>query len=232
LLLLLVLGVLIARGRQLRLSQALTVLLSVYAGLYASRNIPVASILLTTIVAPLFPGISAFRDFAGRMAKVESELRGHLWPVVAVLLTGVLVANGGRVGSDQLVKAHFDPNRMPVDAVSFLRDQHLISPILSPDYWGGYLIYQLYPHNSVVIDDRHDLYGEAFLRSYLTMIHVEPGWENFVSLHGDCILLPRKSALAAILGKTAEWRSIYSDDVAIVFVPSAKKQDQAPALKP
>lgn len=220
LLLLLVVGVVIVRGRQLRLSQALAILLAIYSGLYASRNIPIASILLTMIIAPLFPRISSFRGFTGRMAKVESELRGHLWPLVAVLLTGVIVANSGRVGSKQLVSAHFDPSRMPVGAVSFLRDQHIEGPILGPDYWGGYLIYELYPRNRVVIDDRHDLYGENFLRSYLSMIHVEPGWENFLLLHRDCVLLPRKSALAAILAKTAEWQSVYSDDVAIVFLPS------------
>ena len=220
LLLLLVVGALIVRGRQVRLSQALTVLLAVYAGLYASRNIPVASILLTMIAAPLFPGIRGLQGFAGRMAKIESRLKGHLWPLVAVLVTGVLVANHGRIGSNQLVNGHFDPNRMPVQAVLFVQDRHAICPIFSPDYWGGYLIYELYPHNRVVIDDRHDLYGERFLRSYLTTMHVEPGWENFLRVHGECMLLPRKSALAAILAKTAEWQTVHSDDVAIVFMPA------------
>ena len=230
LLLLSVLGVLVVRGRELRASQALTILLAVYAGLYASRNIPVASILLTMIAVPLFPGIRGSRAFTGRMAKVESELRGHLWPLLAVVLTGVLVANDGRMGSKQLIDAHFDPNRMPVGAVSFVRDRHVKCSVLSPDYWGGYLIYELYPRNSVVIDDRHDLYGERFLRSYLTMMHVEPGWEDILRSHGECVLLPRRSALAAIVGKTAEWQRVYSDDVATVFVPAERRTDSEPEL--
>lgn len=225
LLLLLVMSVLVVRGRQLRASQVLTILLAVYAGLYASRNIPIASILLTMIAAPLFPRIGHLRGFADRMAKVEVELRGHLWPLLAIVVTGVLVADGGRAGSRQLVNARFDPIRMPVQAVSFLRDQHIHGAILSPDYWGGYLIYELYPHNSVVIDDRHDLYGEGFLRSYLTMMHLDPGWETFLKSHGDHVLLPAKSALAAILGKTPEWQVVYSDDVAIVFVPAVPGMD-------
>ena len=53
-------------------------------------------------------------------------------------------------------------------------------PILSPDYWGGYLIYRLYPAVRVVVDDRHDLYGAEFLKSYLRMVHVEQGWEEFL----------------------------------------------------
>jgi len=229
-LLLSVVGVLVVRGRDLRMSQGLTILLAVYAGLYASRNIPVASILFTMIAAPLFPGIRSFRGFTGRMAKVESGLRGHLWPLLAVVLTGILAANDGQVGPKRLMNAHFAPNRMPVGAVLFMQDRHTKCPILSPDYWGGYLIYRLYPHNSVVVDDRHDLYGERFLRSYLTMMHVEPGWEDFLRSHGDCVLLPRKSALAAIVGKTPEWQSVYSDDVAVVFVPAERKTDSEPEL--
>jgi hypothetical protein len=229
-LLLLALAVFMVRGRQLRVSQALMILFAVYAGLYASRNIPVASILLTMIAAPMFPGMPNFRGFASRMEKVESKLKGHFLPLLVVVVTAVLVANDGRVGSNQLVKAQFDSNRMPGEAVSFLRDQRAEGSILSPDYWGGYLIYRLYPHNRVVIDDRHDLYGERFLRSYLTMMHVEPGWENFLRSHGDWVLLPRRSALAAILGKTAEWQTVYSDDVAIVFVAAEQRTDSNRAL--
>ena len=227
-LLLLSLAILMVRGRKLRLSGALLVLFSVYAALYASRNIPVSSILLVLIVGPLVSGLKT-SGFAERMTVIDSELRGHLWTAVAAVATLMIAANGGRVGSSQWMDAHFDPGRMPVDAVTFLQQQDIRSPIFTPDYWGGYLIYRLYPHNQVVVDDRHDFYGENFLRSYRTALHLEPGWETF--LRGkDCLLLPRRSALASILLKMPEWKTLYSDDLAIVFVPAPEmaEADRAP----
>ena len=40
-------------------------------------------------------------------------------------------------------------------------------PIFCPDLWGGYLIYRLYPQTEVLVDDRHDLYGDQFFKDYL-----------------------------------------------------------------
>ena len=117
------------------------------------------------------------------------------------------------------MNAHFDPKRMPVEAVNYLEKYEVKGPVLSPDYWGGYLIYRLYPRTRVVVDDRHDLYGEQFFKSYLKMVHGERGWEEFVDTHEiSCALLPRDGALANLLTQTEGWRSIYTDDVAIVFV--------------
>jgi len=76
----------------------------------------------------------------------------------------------------------------------------------------------------VVIDDRHDFYGEDFLRIYLTAIHLEPGWEVFLR-RSDCLLLPKRSALTAILRKTPEWKTLYSDDVAMVWVRFRERED-------
>jgi hypothetical protein len=93
-------------------------------------------------------------------------------------------------------------------------------PIVSPDSWGGYLIYRLYPRVRMVVDDRHDFYGEEFLKSYLRMVHVEPGWQDFLQQHDvGCIVLPKDSALANILLETPEWQPVYSDAVAVVFKP-------------
>src|SRR5205807_3399410 len=95
------------------------------------------------------------------------------------------------------------------------------SAVLTPDYWGGYVIYWLYPHRLAAVDDRHDLYGENFLKSYLKMMHVEPGWDDLLREYEiHCVLVPRGSALSNILGEMNEWQSIYADDVAIVFVRS------------
>ena len=145
---------------------------------------------------------------------VDSTLRGHLWPIVATIATFVIATNGGRLASTVLMDAHFDPQRMPAEAVNFV-ERAQIRGVFSPDYWGGYLIYRLYPQRKVTIDDRHDFYGEGFLQLYLMTIHVEPGWEDF--LKGRSCLLPRKSALSAILSRTPEWKAVYSDDVAVVF---------------
>jgi hypothetical protein len=221
------------------LSNFLIILFAVYSGLYAARNIPVASILLILIVAPwlsdAFQSASEklarlnFTDstpatskssFFQRMQMVDINLRGHLWPVVAVLLTGWIVANHGQLGSKRLIDAHFDPKRFPAAAVDYIQQHRVEGPLFAPDAWGGYLIYRLYPQDKVVIDDRHDFYGEEFLRPYLKTIHVEPDWQSFLLQHpANALVIPKPSALANILLETPHWRPIYSDEVVIVFVP-------------
>jgi len=217
-LLLITVAVLVTRGRELRLSQGLTVLFAVYAGLYASRNIPVSSILLVMVVGPLLPSAGFGREFFRRMTAVEAGLRGHVWAIAAVVVTLLIAVNGGRVEASVLMDAHFDSRRMPVRAVDYLQKSGLKGPVLSPDYWGGYLIYRLYPETRVVVDDRHDFYGDEFFESYLKMMHVERGWEEFLNLHETSfVLLPKDAALGSML-ETKGWKVIYSDDVAIGFV--------------
>src|SRR3974390_435790 len=217
-LLLFCVAVLLTRRRAFGVSEGLTVLFAIYGGLYASRNIPVSSILLVMIVAPVTPGVPVARSFLRRMGAVEYQMRGHLWPILAAAVTFGIAANGGRLGANSVMDAHFDARRMPVAAVNDLEKHQWTSAVLSPDYWGGYLIYRLHPAMQVVVDDRHDLYGDEFLKSYLKMMHVERGWDEFLrSQKVSCVLLPRDAALANVLVESHEWRSIYADDVAIVF---------------
>jgi uncharacterized membrane protein len=231
LLLLIAVAVLAVCGRKLRLSGILLVLFAVYSGLYSSRNIPVSSVLLVLTVGPLLPALNSWR-FAQRMGTVDSRLRGHLWPVLAAFAVLLIASNGGRVGSALWMDAHFDPARMPVGAVNYLEQNRVRSAVFSPDYWGGYLIYRLYPRNPVIIDDRHDFYGEFYLRPYLKFIHAEAGWNEFLKVHYlTCMVLPRNAALAVLLSETPGWKAVYSDDVAIVFTRTDQKMedtDRAP----
>ncbi|MGP0020924.1 MAG: hypothetical protein ACLPHP_20315 [Candidatus Sulfotelmatobacter sp.] len=230
-LLLIAVAALAAHGRKLRLSEIFLVLFAVYAGLYASRNIPVSSMLLVLMVGPLLPSLKSSLKpwgFVRRMSAVDSRLRGHFWVIFATAAVLLIAANGGRVGLGQWMNAHFDPGRMPVGAVNFLEHSDVHAPVLSPDYWGGYLIYRLYPHNRVVIDDRHDFYGETFLKLYLKMIHVEPGWDEFFKIHQvGCLLLPRDAALTTVISVTPGWQPVYSDQVAIVFMRTGMGQEDA-----
>ena len=222
-LLLIALAGLAARGRQLRMSEGLTVLLVAYAGLYASRNIPVSSVLLVMLLGPLISNAAGGGGFFQRMATVESGMRGHAWPVLALVGTLVIAINGGRIGSSQAMDAHFDPKRMPVEAVNYLEKSRVSGPVLSPDFWGGYLIYRLYPKMQVVVDDRHDLFGDEFFKSYLKMVHAEPGWDGFLREHpSSYVLVPKQSALASVFMESHAWRVIYSDDVAIALMRRAE----------
>jgi len=229
-LLLLTLAALASKRREVSLRQGLLVLFAVYAGLYATRNIPVSSLLLVLVIGPWLSDAMdtlaakrrgvASTDFLHRMQTIELSLRGHLWPLAAIGLICWIAAHGGSLGATPLMDAHFGEKRFPVAAVDYLEKQNGNGPIVSMDYWGGYLIYRLYPRVRMVVDDRHDFYGEKFLKSYLKMVHVEPGWDEFLQQHpAQCVLVPRDSALANILGETPGWQPIYSDDVAIAFVP-------------
>jgi hypothetical protein len=225
----------------IRMSQTLVVLFAVFSGLYSSRNIPVSSLLLILIIGPwLSKAMAGLADlltartrtpaqFLNRMQTIELSLRSHLWPIAATLLCCWIVAHAGKLGPAPLMDAHFDAKRFPVQAVNALEQQHVPGPLLGPDYWGGYLIYRLYPRlRAVVVDDRHDLYGDDFLKSYLKMVHVEPGWQDFLQQHQPrCVLVPKDSALANILTETSGWKPIYTDDVAVAFVPAPEPPPQA-----
>jgi hypothetical protein len=233
--------------KKLRLSHLLVVLLAVYAGFYSSRNLPVSSMLLVLIVGPMLwenftsledkPGawqwvrrctvrISSFSD---RMGAQEMQLRGHLWPVVSVVFAFAICLQGGWLGSRQLIRAQFDPQKVPVAAVSFLQGefegkQPGTEPVFSTDAWGGYLIYRMnpgrmYPERKVVVDDRHDLYGSGRIRQYLILTQAEPGWQSVLEQWQiRTALLPADSTLANLLRELPrEWRVAYEDKVAAVF---------------
>lgn len=219
-LLLITVVALAARVRRLRASELLVLLFSIYSGLYAARNIPVASILLVMVIGPSVCTGSAVGLFS-RVGLLQSSLRGHGWPVIATVLTLAVAAGGGRVGAARLIDAHFDPQRMPVGAVDYLAQHDPGGTVLSPDFWGGYLVYRLYPREQVVVDDRHDLYGEAFFKSYLKMYRGEAGWQEFLQKHrSGCLIFPPAAAITSLLRESPGWKPVYEDDVAIIFIPA------------
>jgi hypothetical protein len=242
---------------QLRLSHLLVVLLATYAAFYSARNLPVSSMLLVLIAGPILwanfasladsPGAwqwlrrcaAGISNFSDRMGEQEMELRGHLWPVVSVAAALAICLQGGWLGARQWIHAGFDPEKVPVAAVTFLLQENLkeppiTTPVFSTDAWGGYLIYRMnpermnpgrmnpgrmYPERKVVVDDRHDLYGSERIRQYMILTQVEPGWQQVLEENQiRTALLPADSTLANMLRELPhDWRLAYEDKVAVVF---------------
>jgi hypothetical protein len=235
-LLLVTIAALASARRKPRPVQLLVILLAAYSGLYASRNLPVSSLLLTLIVAPLLSEtvenadgnaelsprlrdlLSRLHNFSARMEKLELGFQGHLWVVFACTVGLWACLHAGRLGRVQLINAYFDDKRFPVEAVDVIAKRDVRAPIFCPDQWGGYLIYRLYPQTNVFVDDRHDLYGDQFFKKYLKVIFIQPGWSEVLEeQHVDWVLVEKNSTLGTMLGLTSGWKLVHEDGTAVLF---------------
>jgi hypothetical protein len=221
LLLLATLVVMVARAREVRPSQLLVALFATYSGLYAARAIPTSALLLSMVLGPLVKAGPS--RLARELREMELRQRGHLWAIAAVTATAAIALHGGRFAGFPVMNARFDPHHMPVAAVEFIKTSTITEPIFAPDAWGGYLIYELYPARHVVLDDRFDLFGDTFMKSYMRTMAVQRGWEQLLHASAPaCIVLRPDDALTNILKATREWKTVYSDDVAVVLVPARR----------
>ena len=222
--------------RRLPLERLLVLLLAAYSGLYATRNLPVSSLLIVLIIAPQLSEtiFEAGKDasiaswlracfartaaFGSRMESLELRFRGHVWLVLVFVLGLWACANNGRLGSTQFINAYFDEKRYPVEAAEVIAQRGIDEPVFSLDYWGGYLIYRLYPKTKVVVDDRHDLYGDQFIRDYEKVTLVQPGWKEVLDVkHVNRVLMPAGSSLANVMKLTPAWSVVHEDGTAVLF---------------
>jgi len=143
--------------------------------------------------------------------------------VAVVMTTSVaLVLNGGRVHSKQMLAAHFDERVFPVKAAQFITQRGIHDHLFSTDTWGAYLIYSLYPGTKVYFDDRHDFYGEAFVKDYGKAISGARQWREPLDRYQvRWVLMPVDSPLASLLRENKEWRADYDDGSAIIFSRAA-----------
>jgi hypothetical protein len=159
-----------------------------------------------------------WQAITSRARQVELGFRAHGWPIAAFILGLLVCGHQGKVGDRQWMDAHFDAGHFPVQASDAILDRGLHEPIFAPDSWGGYLIYRLYPENKVFVDDRHDLYGEEFLRDYLKAIRLTSDWNVFLNdKKVNWALLPAESSLANMLEETSQWKIVYRDGTAVLL---------------
>jgi hypothetical protein len=217
-------GAVLGRDR-LTLTDWLLWLFSLQAGLYATRNIPIAAILMSMVLGPLIasgfsrvPMLEAAQGISDSMTVLDRRLRGH---GLALLLTAAsvgLVLNGGRLFSLQMMNARFDEKSFPVRAAAFLAQNRIHDHLFSTDSWGAYLIYRLYPGTRVYFDDRHDFYGEAFVKEYATTISGARTWRAPLDRHQvRWVLMPVDAPLSSLLRESPDWHAVFDDGMAIVF---------------
>lgn len=151
---------------------------------------------------------------------MDASGSGCLWLVAGILIVTLALATNR-------IEYKFDETRKPVEAVNFLKKVSLKGNMFNDDEFGDYIIYSVHPQYKVFIDSRVDMYGVDHFKDYLTMIYFEPGWENIVEKYSiNWMILDADSIFSRHLMGRNDWKLIYSDKVANIFVRNiSKNQD-------
>jgi len=233
LILLCVLGMMWAR-ELVSVTDLIILLFALHAGLYAARNIPISAILIGLALGPalaaaISPGrqeqpqwmaslLDAVHDISANMSEMERRFKYHALALIMLAGAMAIALNGGRVGSAQVLSAHFDEKEFPVAATEFIARKGIHDHMFNSDSWSGYLIYKLYPGMKVYFDDRHDFYGESFVREYLRASNATWQWREPLDRYEiKWALVGANSPLASVLKEDKGWLVQYDDGIAVVF---------------
>jgi hypothetical protein len=124
----------------------------------------------------------------------------------------------------------------PRKALEYLRQENLPGRGFNSDEIGDYMIGELWPQYHVFVDGRCDFYAGKRLKDYLIIDDLKPTWEAALEENGiGWAIVYAKQRLAVALKTHPDWRLIYSDNVAEIFVknePAYKKWiDQNPTSR-
>ncbi|MDI6801272.1 MAG: hypothetical protein QMD01_04355 [Thermodesulfovibrionales bacterium] len=217
----LMIAILAISMKSLNIIETLLTILFTYMALYSARYIPlfaiiVAPILLNqieTILADKGGRLTAFlKKRAERIASMDMRARGYLWPVLSILLVAAYTTNGK-------IDYKFDKKIKPVAAVEFLKREKIQGNMFNNDEFGDYIIYAAWPEYRVFFDGRSDMYGAKIMKEYFKIARLEPGWEDVIKKYDiNWIIYNANSPLSLFLMERRDWKLIYADKVANIFV--------------
>lgn len=220
-LLLLMIAIFALSGKALNIVELMLIILFTYMALYSARYIPLFGIIcapiLTTRSDELLKGSQGrladfFKKRAERIAAVDSVSGGYLWLAMAVLVVMVSVASGK-------IAYGFDEKVKPVAAVEFLKRERLKGNMFNNDEFGDYMIYAAWPEYRVFFDGRSDMYGAGRMKEYFKVSRVESGWKDVLKKYRmNWVIYNADSPLSRFLLADSDWRLIYADKVADIFV--------------
>jgi hypothetical protein len=133
---------------------------------------------------------------------------------IGLSLVAVVLAFPSRANLVQQVEA-----RSPVRALDYIRTHQLSGPMLNDYTYGGYLIWAA-PEYPVMMDGRTDIYEwSGFLQQYARWATVQEDPNLLLEKYDvNFCLLSTGSQMINILPLLPDWKLVYSDDIARVFV--------------
>lgn len=237
--LLLLLAVLGVSKFKLNVIETLLISLFTYMSLYSARYIPLFAIVVAPIFARQLQRIeehstgrfAAFiRKRASNIAAIDASTPGYFWPAVSIIVVMSAVAMGH-------IEYKFDEKIKPMAAIEFLKKEKISGNMFNNDEFGDCLIYSAYPTYKVFFDGRSDMYGVSRLKEYRKVTNFDQGWEDILAkYHITWIFYDADSALSRFLLIHKDWKLIYADKLANIFVKNIPEYqyliNKYPSVKP
>jgi hypothetical protein len=122
------------------------------------------------------------------------------------------------------IRFNFDKKSKPVDAVEFIKKEKINGNMFNNDEFGDYIIYAAWPQYRVFFDGRSDMYGTEMMKEYFKVTRIQPDIDNVLEKYRiDWIIYDSGSSLSVYLLQKKDWKLIYSDGVADIFVRDIKE---------
>jgi hypothetical protein len=164
--------------------------------------------------------------YSGKVAEVATPagmpLKGLKVRGVALAVAGAICVIALRSWDSGLNNRNLEKtvrNSYPWDAVRYVQQQRLPGPLFNNYNWGGFLIDTL-PEYPVSIDSRGDLYGDDLLRREIRTLNAVDWTEDPALAKANLILLPAQLPLARALQGSPQFKIVYADNMAVIFIRS------------
>lgn len=190
---------------------ALLLALFFILALRSARALPLLALLLPFANAAFTATLRGSRRltaalrYSANLRALELGFRGYAW-IPVILMAGFFHLRASTPG--------FPADQFPVAAAAHLPAQ---TRLFAPDKFGGYLIYRFHGERKVFFDGRSDFYGLSFMKSYIRMVQLRPGWLGDWNRWGFThALVPPDYSLADALPRRG-WRTLYRDSTAVLL---------------
>jgi hypothetical protein len=141
-----------------------------------------------------------------------------LYALASMLALGVSFELARREGTSMTALGTVIDRMYPLRAAEFIERAKLKGPMYNDFNWGGFLILRL-PEYPVSIDPRADLYDPALFTQSLKTANASPGWQQDPDVvRANFILMQRWFPLATALAGDKQFRLVYQDHLAVIFV--------------
>lgn len=211
-------------GRKLRAHEAFLWAGWCALGLYSARNIPLFAIISAPYLAFMLQPIFEKFPFSARVEQTirttEGQIHGNpiVLPLLTVMLTVVSIRQVVIIDTAGL-GYRYDPKRFPVQAVDWLQENPQEGNPFNHFIWGGYLLYRLWPEQTVFIDGQTDFYGEDLTLEYVQVETLDENWKSVLTKYDVrwAIIKSDEDRLIEALENELGWKILYKDDTAVIL---------------